>query len=172
MAREALCPSGFVTVTLTAPAACAGVVAVIAVLLLTVTLVAAVPPKLTAAPETKLLPLIVTAVPPAVAPLLGEMLLIVGGGGVLVVYVKPLASEALCPSGLVTLTVTAPAACAGVVAVMVVLLVTATLVAALPPKLTAAPETKLVPLMVTFVPPAVDPLVGAILVTVGATGAV
>ena len=85
LVRVALCPSGFVTVTLTAPAACAGVVAVMVVLLVTETLVAAAPPKLTVAPETKLLPLSVTAVPPAVVPLLGVMPLIVGGGGAVVV---------------------------------------------------------------------------------------
>ena len=85
MVSVTLCPSGLVTVTLTAPAECAGVEAVMLVLLVTETLVAAVPPKLTVAPETKLLPLMVTDVPPVVVPLFGAMLLIVGGGGVLVV---------------------------------------------------------------------------------------
>ena len=79
-------------------------------------------------------------------------------------------SVALCPSGLLTVTLTAPAACAGVFAVIVVLLVTLTLRADEPPKLTVAPETKLVPVRVTLVPPAVDPLVGVMLVTVGADG--
>jgi len=66
------------TTTFTAPAAWAGVVAVIDVLLTTVTLVAAVPPNVTVAPETKLVPVIVTAVPPLVEPELGEIVLIVG----------------------------------------------------------------------------------------------
>ena len=61
---------------------------------------------------------------------------------------------------MVTVTSTAPAGLGGVVAVMVALLVTATLVAATPPKLTVAPETKLLPLMVTEVPPLVEPAVG------------
>ena len=74
----AVCVSGFVTTTLTAPAVRAGVVAVSWVALLKVTAVAAVPPKVTVAPETKLVPVIVTEVPPAVGPELGETLLTVG----------------------------------------------------------------------------------------------
>jgi hypothetical protein len=83
-------------------------------------------------------------------------------------YVNPLASVPLWVSGLVTTTLTAPAAWAGVVAVREVLLTTVTPVAAVPPKLTVAPVAKLVPVIVTAVPPAVGPLVGATPVTVGA----
>ncbi len=86
----------------------------------------------------------------------------------LVVYVYPLVSVPLCASVLVTTTFTAPAACAGVVAVMVVLLVTPTPVAGVPPKLTVAPARKPVPVMVTGVPPAVVPDTGEIELTVGA----
>jgi hypothetical protein len=50
---------------------------VIIVLLLTTTLVAAVPPNVTVAPAAKFVPVIVTAVPPAPGPLLGETLLTV-----------------------------------------------------------------------------------------------
>ena len=71
------------------------------------------------------------------------------------------------PPGLVTATATAPAACAGVVAVMLVLLTTTTLVAAVPPNVTVAPVTKFVPAMVIAVPPAVVPLFGETLATVG-----
>ena len=74
LARLPLCPFT-VTVTVTAPALPAGVVAVIVVLLTTTTLVAAVPPNVTVAPEAKFVPVIVTAVPPAASPLLGETLL-------------------------------------------------------------------------------------------------
>jgi hypothetical protein len=70
--------SGFVTVTLTAPAGCAGVVAEIDVALLTTTPVAAVPPTETAAPTTKLVPAIVMAVPPSVDPEAGVTLVTVG----------------------------------------------------------------------------------------------
>jgi hypothetical protein len=48
-----------------------------------------------------------------------------------------------------------------------VLLTTTTLVAAVPPKVTAAPDAKFVPVMVTPVPPVVGPLFGLRLVTVG-----
>ena len=70
---------------------------------------------------------------------------------------------------MVTVTVTAPALPAGVVAVIVVLFTTATFVAAVPPKVTVAPVAKFVPVIVTAVPPAVPPLLGDTLVTVGTT---
>ena len=69
---------------------------------------------------------------------------------------------------MVTTTFTAPAVCAAVVAVIEVLLTTATLVDAVPPKLTLAPDRNPVPVMVTAVPPAVLPEVGEIADTVGA----
>ena len=69
---------------------------------------------------------------------------------------------------MVTATFTAPALPDGVVAVIVVELVTLTPVAAVPPKVTEAPLTKFVPVMVTLVPPAIGPELGDIAVTVGA----
>ena len=72
----------------------------------------------------------------------------------------------LCPLT-VTVTVTAPALPDGVVAVIEVLFTTTTLVAADVPNVTVAPVEKLVPVIVTAVPPAVGPLVGDIPVTVG-----
>ena len=56
-------------------------VAVMLVALTTVTPVAAVPPKVTVAPATKSAPVMVTAVPPAVGPLVGLTPVTVGGGG-------------------------------------------------------------------------------------------
>jgi hypothetical protein len=53
------------------------------------------------------------------------------------------------------------------VAVIVVPLTTATLVAAAVPNVTVAPVAKFVPVIVTAVPPAVDPLAGLTLLTVG-----
>ena len=50
---------------------------------------------------------------------------------------------------------------------IVVLLTTTTLVAAALPNVTVAPVTKLVPVIVTAVPPPVDPLLGLTLLTVG-----
>jgi hypothetical protein len=81
--------------------------------------------------------------------------------------VYPLAKLPLSAPGLVTVTVTAPALLAGVVAVIVVLLLTTTLVAAAAPNVTVAPVAKFVPVIVTAVPPAVVPLLGLTLVTVG-----
>ena len=78
MARLPLCEPRLVTVTVTAPALPAGLVAVIVVLLTTTTFVAAVLPNVTAAPAAKFVPVIVTAVPPEVDPLFGDTLLTVG----------------------------------------------------------------------------------------------
>ena len=78
MAKLPLCPLT-VTVTATAPALPAGVVAVIWVALTTATLVAAAAPNVTVAPVAKFVPVIVTAVPPAVEPLFGDTLVTVGG---------------------------------------------------------------------------------------------
>ncbi len=58
----ALVPPGVVTVTSTVPAVPAGAVAVMLVALLTVKLVAAVEPNLTAVAPVKLVPVIVTVV--------------------------------------------------------------------------------------------------------------
>jgi hypothetical protein len=52
---------------------------------------------------------------------------------------------------------------------MVVLFATVTFVAAALPKVTVAPVAKFVPVMVTGVPPEVDPLFGLTLLTVGDT---
>jgi hypothetical protein len=75
-----LCASVFVTMTFTAPAAWAGVVAVIEVLLTSVTPVAAVPPRLIVAPARKPVPVTVTAVPPLIVPELGVIEVMVGAG--------------------------------------------------------------------------------------------
>jgi len=82
--------------------------------------------------------------------------------------VNPLAKLPLCPFT-VTVTVTAPALRAGVVAVICVALATTTLVAAVPPNVTVAPAAKFAPVIVTAVPPAVGPPFGDTLVTVGIT---
>jgi hypothetical protein len=144
-----------VTVTVTAPAACAGTVAVIDVLFTTTTFVAAVPPKVTLAPAAKFVPVIVTPVPPVVSPLFGETLLTIGD----VVYVNPLTRLAFWLFT-VTVTVTVPAAPGGVLAVIVELFSTFTLVAGTPPNVTLAPETNFAPVIVTAVPPAVGPRLG------------
>ena len=68
------------TVTSTVPAAPAGEVAVIEVALLTVNDTEAVP-NFTAVVPVKLVPVIVTLVPPAVVPDVGLMAVTVGAGG-------------------------------------------------------------------------------------------
>jgi hypothetical protein len=80
LVNVALWPSVLVTTTFTAPAVCVAVVAVIEELLTTLMLVAAVPPKVTPAADWNPVPLMVTGVPPAVVPDVGEMALTVGGG--------------------------------------------------------------------------------------------
>ena len=79
---------------------------------------------------------------------------------------KPLVCVAL-PEGVVTETLTEPAECAGVVAVICVWLSTVYPVATVPPNETPVAPVKLVPVRVTDVPPVELPLVGLILVMVG-----
>jgi len=68
------------------------------------------------------------------------------------------------PPEVVTATFTVPAAWAGVVAVSVVLLLTETRVAAVPPMVTlVAPVTKFAPVIVTVCPPDNGPAAGEIL---------
>ena len=77
------------------------------------------------------------------------------------------------PAGVVTVTSTVPMVPAGLTAVIVVSLTTVTLVAATPvPKSTSEAPVKLVPVIVTKVPPAAEPVVGLRPVTVGATALV
>ena len=72
--------SGLVTITLLAPVVPDGVVAVILVELTTMTFVAAVPPMVTVAPVTKPVPAMMTLVPPANCPALGEIDVTEGAG--------------------------------------------------------------------------------------------
>src|SRR5205085_1374030 len=131
----ALCASGFVTTTLSEPAACAGVVPVMVVALIVET-VTPDPPNDTVAPVWKPVPAIVTVVPPPLAPVFGLTEVIAGGGGA--PYVKQATQVALCESRLVTTTFTGPLVCAAVVPVMLVG-VTDVTASADPPSVTAAP---------------------------------
>ena len=72
------------------------------------------------------------------------------------------------PPGVVTATSRAPAVPDGVVAVMVVAFTTVIPLADAPPMVTPVAPVKLVPVMVTLVPPAAGPTLGLIAVTVGA----
>jgi hypothetical protein len=74
------CAAVFVTVTSTAPAGWAGVVALIDVALTTTgTPITATPPTLTVEPMTKFVPVITIAVTPLVTPLVGLTAVTVGG---------------------------------------------------------------------------------------------
>ncbi len=77
-AEVALVPTGLVTVTSTIPAARGGETAVTSVELTTVKLVAAVVRKATEVAPVKLVPVIVTTVPPVMGPAVGEMDVTVG----------------------------------------------------------------------------------------------
>ena len=74
---------------------------------------------------------------------------------------------ALVPPGVVTLISTVLAAWAGEVTVRVLSLVTCRPVPGVVPNLTAVAPVNPVPVIVTVVPPAADPLAGEMLVTVG-----
>jgi hypothetical protein len=82
--------------------------------------------------------------------------------------VNPLVRVLLWPLLLATTTFTVAAACDGVVAVIVVLFATVTLVPATPPNVTVAPDRKPVPVIFTDVPPLVVPELGEILFTANA----
>jgi hypothetical protein len=75
------------------------------------------------------------------------------------------------PAEFVTTTLAVPAVPAGVVAVIVVSLTKLKLCTAAPPMVTPVTPVKPLPLMVTLVPPAVDPELGEMPVTLGVTAA-
>ena len=152
-------PPPAATTTSTAPTACAGDTTVRCDASTTVTDAAAVPPNDTATGLTKCVPTIATVVPPAATPVLGATEAIDGAG---VTYVKPLVSVRS-PQLLVTVTETAPAACAGVVAVIRVLLTRTNDVASTPPNFTlrAGQDTSALVVIVTGVPPSESPDEGA-----------
>ena len=156
-------PLALVTKISTVPADSEGEVAVIWVPELTVKLVAAVVPNLTAVAPPKPVPVMTTDVPPAVVPAFGLMDVTTG----LPKVNRSAVEVGEVPAGLVTVTSTEPAACAGEWAVICVLEFTVKLAAAVLPKLTADTDDKFVPVMVTVVPPPVEPAAGLIEVIVG-----
>ncbi len=126
---------------------------------LTVTPVAALPPKATVSPAAKFVPVIVTACRPDTGPAAGETPLtagVPGGGGVGELVGG---AGALVPPGPVTVTSTVPDP-AGEVAVTDVAELTVTPVAALPPKATVSPAANFDPVIVTAVPPDAGPVAG------------
>ena len=127
-------------------------------------LAAEVAPKLTAVAPMKSVPVIVTLVPPAAGPDDGLTPVTVGGGTN--VNLSP-ALVALVPAGVVTVTSCAPALPGGAIAVSLVAAIGVKTVALDPPNLTALGFARLVPVIVTLVPPSVGPDAGLMPVTVG-----
>jgi hypothetical protein len=144
----------------------AGEVAVSPVAELTVNELAATPPNFTLVAPAKLVPVIVTDVPPAVGPDDGLTLVIAGAG----LYVN--SSDGVVdddpPVGVVTVMSSVPGLAAGEVAVIWVAESTVNEVAPVAPNLTALAPVRLVPVIVTVVPPAAGPDDGLTFVTLGA----
>ena len=156
-------PPAPVNTTFTAPAALAGVTTVTEVALEFVIEVPAVPPNVTDDVPVKFVPVIVTVVEPAVGPLDGDTEEIVGAA----TKVNP-PVLVTGPPAVVNTTSTAAAALAGVTTVTEVALTFVRDVPAVPPNVTPVVAVKLVPVIVTVVPPAVGPLDGDTELIVGA----
>jgi hypothetical protein len=144
-------PDPVVTTTLLGPALPGGVVQLMDVAVVAVT--AHVFPPTVTVPAVRLLPEIVSAVPPAVGPVGGEIPETLG----VLVYVKPSVSVFV-PPLVVTTTLTAPALPGGVVQ-MIDVSESAVMSHEFPPTVTVAPP-RFVPVMVMEVPPPVEPDVG------------
>jgi hypothetical protein len=159
-------PVGVVTVMSTVAAVSAGEVAVQVVAVEQLNDAAAVEPNLTAVAPVRLVPVMVTLVPPDVGPDVGVTSVIVGEVALVNVNLSAeLVALVALPATTVTSTCPAPA---GDVTVICVSDVTLRLVPGADPKFTAVAPVKLLPLTVTLLPPATVPLVGLIPVTVGA----
>ena len=157
-------PPGVVTTIVLSPRVAAGVFAVMVVAFTKTTFVAAISPIFTLVTPVKPVPVMVMAVPPRFDPTAGLTALIVGARTICVNAPVLVAV----PPVVVTATILAPAAPAGVIAVMEVSLTTTTLVAATPPTFTLLAPVRFAPVIVMAVPPAVDPETGLTLEIVGA----
>ena len=155
-------PRVVTTVMSTVPAVRAGAVARIEVADKTVK-DAFVVPKRTAVTFVNPEPVIVTAVPPLVGPIVGEMPVTVGNA----TYVNRSAGDvADVPPSATTVTSTAPAEPGGAVALIDVADSTVN-VADAAPKRTSVTLVKPVPVIVTLVPPVSGPCVGLMADTIG-----
>jgi hypothetical protein len=136
------------------------------VALTTTTLVAATPFTFTVAPATKLVPVIVNAVPAASGPESGLTVVIVGAAAnvnaLSLVTVPPRVSTSTSATTFVD-----PVVPVGDMAVIEVGLTTTTLVAATSFTFTLVAPVKLVPVIVNAVPPAIGPEAGLTVLIVG-----
>ena len=121
-------------------------------------------PKLTAVTSVKPEPVMVTDVPPEVVPAKGLTDVMTGAPKV---YFEP-AEVVEVPAALVAVMSIVPAACTGDIAVICVSEFTVKLVAEVAPKLTTVTLVRPEPVMVTDVPPAMEPAVGLTEVITGA----
>jgi hypothetical protein len=155
-----------VTVTSTPPEWWrSGAFTVISVADTTFGLVAFTVPKWTAVVPVKFFPVIVTVSPPPRGPLVGTTFVTDGlGGGATYLNLSP-ATLAEVPPAVVTVTSTVPVPLGD--RTMVVVPVWPLIVAAFAPKCTDVGFAKSLPVMVTLVPPTVEPFVGEIFVTTG-----
>lgn len=154
--------------TSTGPTACCGVTAEMVVGDKTLKLVALYGPNKTAVTLAKLVPVIVTVVPPPIEPVAGLMPVTVGAGAANVNLSAAVIADA--PSGLDTITSKIPAACAGATAVIEEdAELNVNDVAAMPSKETAVTSARPAPVIVTGVPPAMLPLEGLMPVMLGGT---
>ncbi len=164
-------PAKVVTVMSMVPALPAGAAAVIEPSELNVNQLAARVPNFTPVTPVKLLPEMVTIVPPAADPDVGVTDVTLATVAAVVVNWSALEVEEV-PALVVTVISTVPVANAGAVAVICVSESTVNAAAAVVPNLTAVAEVKPLPVMLTMVPPAVVPVLVPILVMVGVVAAV
>lgn len=150
------------TVTALAPAALAGEAAVTVLSEMTAKEVAGVGPKWTASVSIKPAPVMFTSVPPVFGPEVGVMEEITGACWNLKL------SELSVPPGVVIMIGTVPARCIGVTASISLSLTTVKLVAATAPNDTLVVPLRLVPVIVTVLPPAVTSVVGNTAIGAGA----
>ena len=168
----ALVPARFVTVTVTGPAAFAGVVKVRVVPVGSIESGTrpVVSPMLTVEPGRKPEPVSVTTVRPATGPSTGSIVASTGAPAGGAVYVN--GSGADVPPAVVTVTVTSPTVFGGVVNVSDVP-AGSTESGTRPvvsPMVTVEPAVKPVPVTVTTVPPPAGPWAGSIVSSTGAVG--
>lgn len=159
-------PPNVVTAISVAPADPAGAIAVICVGLFTTYEVAATAPKRTAVAPLKLVPVIVTLVPPAIVPLLGDAPLTVAAAKAELVNVN--ATDADVPPGEAIAKATLPIPLEfGVTTVICVGLTTEGETPGSPEKVTAVAPVKFEPVIVNVVPPLFAADVGDIDVMTG-----
>jgi hypothetical protein len=158
-------------VTSVVTVACEGATAVIKMSELTMKLTAGTLPNSTWLAPVKPLPVIASAVPPAVLPEVVSRLVTAGTAAVDAVNWSALDVDDV-PLGVTTVICQVPAGKPGAVAMMALSEIIVKLVAAVLPKLTALAPVKPVPRMATTAPPAVLPELSEMLLTDGAAAAV